>query len=71
MIVFYSAAGVTASISAAVTVIERLISFWMTTIIGLVILPYYGSSALDKISLSSSSKVFSNSVQVTIAVQCL
>ena len=56
MIVFYSAAGVTASISAAVTVIERLISFWMTTIIGLVILPYYGSSALDKISLSSSSK---------------
>ena len=56
MIVFYSAAGITASISAAATVIERLISFWMATIIGLVILPYYGSSVLDKISLGSSHK---------------
>jgi uncharacterized protein (TIRG00374 family) len=55
MIVFYSAAGITASISAAATVIERLISFWMTTIIGMMILPHYGSSVLDKISFSSSS----------------
>jgi hypothetical protein len=54
MIVFYSAAGITASISAAATVIERLISFWMATIIGMCILPYYGTSALDKISFSSS-----------------
>ena len=54
MIIFYSAAGITASISAAATVIERLISFWMATIIGLCILPYYGTSVLDKISLSSS-----------------
>lgn len=53
MIVFYAAAGVTASVSAAATVIERLISFWMATIIGMVILPYYGSSVLDKISLNS------------------
>lgn len=50
MIVFYSAAGIPTSISAAATVIERLISFWMATIIGMVILPYYGSSVLDKIS---------------------
>ena len=56
MILFYSAAGITASISAAATVIERLISFWMTTIIGLLILPYYGSSALDKISFDSDTK---------------
>ena len=56
MIIFYSAAGVSASISAAATVIERLISFWMATIIGLLILPYYGSSVLDKISFSSSSE---------------
>lgn len=55
MIIFYSAAGIPSSISAAATVIERLISFWMATIIGLVILPYYGSSVLDKISFSSSS----------------
>ena len=53
MVIFYSAAGVTYSISAAATVIERLISFWMVTIIGLVILPYYGSNVLDKISLPS------------------
>ena len=54
MIVFYSAAGIPASVSAAATVIERLISFWMTTIIGLVIMPYYGSAAIDKISSRSS-----------------
>lgn len=54
MIIFYSAAGISTSISAAATVIERLISFWMTTIIGMVIMPYYGSSVLDKISSRSS-----------------
>ena len=54
MILFYSAAGITYSVSAAATVIERLISFWMATVIGLVILPKYGSSILDKISLGSS-----------------
>ena len=54
MILFYSAAGISTSISAAATVIERLISFWMATILGLVILPHYGSSLLDKISFSSS-----------------
>lgn len=53
MILFYSAAGVPSSISAAATVIERLISFWMATILGMVILPYYGSSVLEKISFSS------------------
>ena len=57
MIVFYSAAGIPASVSAAATVIERLISFWMTTIIGLVIMPYYGSAALDKISSKSSDEI--------------
>ena len=56
MIVFYSAAGIPASVSAAATVIERLISFWMTTIIGMVLMPYYGSSALEKISSSSSAE---------------
>lgn len=55
MMTFYSTAGISFSLSAAATVIERLISFWMATIIGLVILPYYGSSVLDKISFSPSS----------------
>ncbi|MBO6122503.1 MAG: UPF0104 family protein [Methanobrevibacter sp.] len=52
MIIFYSAAGISASVSAAATVIERLISFWMATILGLIILPHYGSSLLDKASSS-------------------
>ena len=63
MIVFYSAAGISASVSAAATVIERLISFWMATIIGLVIMPYYGSSVLDKISSKSSSKEIEESIE--------
>ena len=53
MIIFYSAAGITASISAAATEIERLISFWMAIIIGMLALTYYGSSVLDKISFGS------------------
>jgi len=50
MILLYSAAGIPTPISAAATVIERLISFWLPTILGLVVLPYYGSSVLKKIS---------------------
>lgn len=57
MVTFYSLAGITKTISAAATIIERLISFWMATIIGLVILPYYGSSVLDKISLGSTGEI--------------
>lgn len=53
MILFYSSAGINPSISAAATVIERLISYWMTTMIGFVILPYYGASVLDKINFTS------------------
>ncbi len=56
MIVFYSAAGIPASVSAAATVIERLISFWMTTIIGMVLMPYYGADVLSKVSSSSSAE---------------
>ncbi len=56
MILFYSAAGISASVSAAATVIERLISFWMATIIGMLLMPYYGSSVLDKISSGSSNE---------------
>ncbi|MGN0176885.1 MAG: UPF0104 family protein [Methanobrevibacter sp.] len=56
MVVFYSVAGVSASVSAAATVIERLISFWMATILGMIILPHYGSSILDKVSFGSSNE---------------
>lgn len=55
MILFYASAGISASVSAAATVIERLISYWLATILGMLLLPYYGSSVLDKLSLNSSS----------------
>ena len=48
MILFYASAGITASISAAATVVERLISFWMTTFLGLIFLMMYGTNVLDK-----------------------
>ena len=67
MILFYSAAGITTSISAAATVIERLISFWMATILGMVILPHYGSSILDKISFNSSTEELQESLEQEIA----
>jgi len=50
MIVLFSAAGVPPSISAAATLIERLISFWMTSIIGVGVLPYFGASVIERIS---------------------
>lgn len=52
MILFYSGCGITTSISAAATVIERLISYWMTTLVGLIVLPIYGASVLDSLSFN-------------------
>lgn len=49
MIVLFSASGVPSSVSAAATILERLISFWMTTIIGLACLPYFGASVMEKV----------------------
>lgn len=49
MIILFSAAGVPPSVSAAATIVERLISFWMTTIIGTVMLPYFGTGVVEKI----------------------
>ena len=49
MIILFSAAGIPPSISAAATIVERLISFWMTTIIGVAVLPYFGTGVVDKI----------------------
>lgn len=50
MILLYSYAGIPASISAAATLVERLISFWMTTILGVAVLPYFGADAVDKMT---------------------
>lgn len=57
MILFYATAGIAASISAAATVVERLISFWMTTFVGLIFLTMFGTSVLDKaFALAGSNK---------------
>jgi len=48
MIVLYSFAGVPPSISAAATILERLISFWMTSVIGIAFLPYFGANVVEK-----------------------
>lgn len=61
MIGFYSKAGISLSLAAPVTLIERLISFWMATMIGLIILPHYGSSVLEKLSIGSSAEDMDNS----------
>jgi hypothetical protein len=50
MIIIFSISGVPPSISAAATIIERLISFWLTSFIGVALIPYYGSAVLDKLS---------------------
>ncbi|MDI6882373.1 MAG: UPF0104 family protein [Methanothermobacter sp.] len=50
MIILYSVAGISPSISAAVTVVERLISFWMTSILGVACLPYFGAPVVKKLS---------------------
>ncbi|MBC7112348.1 MAG: flippase-like domain-containing protein, partial [Methanothermobacter sp.] len=49
MIVFYSYAGVSPSVSAAATVVERLISFWMISAMGVAVIPYFGSSVSEKL----------------------
>ena len=56
MILFYANAGITASLSAAATVVERLISFWMTTFVGLIFLTMFGTSDLDKAFALAGSK---------------
>ena len=63
MIGLYSKAGISMSLATPVTMIERLISFWMASIIGLLLLPHYGSSVLEKISLSSSAEDLNDSIE--------
>ena len=49
MVLLYSAAGITSSISAAVTVVERLISFWMVSALGAICLPLFGKQVFEHI----------------------
>lgn len=54
MIGLYSSAGISTSISAAVTVIERLISFWFVSFLGLICLYLYGISISETLKFESS-----------------
>lgn len=50
MILLFSAAGIPPSISAAATIIERLISFWFPSFMGILAIPYFGSGVMDHLS---------------------
>ena len=50
MILLFSIAGVPPSISAAATIIERLISFWLPSFLGILVLPYFGPDIFDQLS---------------------
>lgn len=49
MILLYSMAGISSSISTAATLIERMISLWMILILGIILLPFFGTGALDQV----------------------
>ncbi|WP_323736984.1 UPF0104 family protein [Methanosphaera sp. ISO3-F5] len=49
MILLYSMAGISASVSTAATLIERMISLWMVLILGVILLPFFGTGVLDQV----------------------
>lgn len=51
MILVYSMAGISPFISTAATLVERLISFWMVSVLGLLTLPFFGTGVLDEVDL--------------------
>lgn len=55
MILLYSMAGISASISTAATLIERSISLWMVIILGVLLLPFFGSGVLDHVEMDLNS----------------
>ncbi|MBE6485881.1 MAG: UPF0104 family protein [Methanosphaera stadtmanae] len=52
MILLYSLAGISSSISTAATLVERMISLWMVIIIGVILLPFFGTKALEYVESS-------------------
>jgi hypothetical protein len=50
MILLFSIAGIPPSVGAAATIVERLISFWIPSFLGILMLPYFGSGVMDQIS---------------------
>ena len=51
MILLYSMAGISASVSTAATLVERMISLWMVIIIGVILLPFFGTGVLDQVEM--------------------
>lgn len=51
MILLYSMAGVPPSVSTAATIVERLISYWLVSVLGLLVLPYFGTGVLDEVGI--------------------
>lgn len=49
MVLLYSMAGITSSVSTAATLVERMISLWMVLILGLICLPFFGTNVLDQV----------------------
>ena len=47
MILFFASAGIPSNIGTAATLVERIISYWMTTILGVLTIPYYGVNVLE------------------------
>ena len=62
MIGLYSKASCPAGLAGHVTLVERLISFWMASIIWLVILPHYGFSVLETIPIGNSAEELDKSI---------
>ncbi|MCD7781778.1 MAG: UPF0104 family protein [Methanosphaera sp.] len=53
MIIIYSMAGVTTFISTAVTLIERLISYWLVSGLGVIALLHFGTEVIDEATESA------------------
>lgn len=56
MILLFSIAGIPPSISAGATIVERLISFWLPSFLGILMLPYFGAGVMDQISKLGGNK---------------
>lgn len=51
MILLYSMAGITSSVSTAATLVERMISLWMVLVIGVILIPFFGTGVFDAINM--------------------
>jgi len=55
MILLYSMAGITSSVSTAATLVERMISLWMVLVIGVILIPFFGTRVFDAMDMSDDS----------------